>query len=69
MKRSDPKTTHFLNVDLDPYSKSNLQSLVAAMGDRVLVLYVGGHKGTYRAHLEPAGLSRNRTQLYAAFED
>ena len=47
--------THFLNVDLDLYSKSDLQPFVAAMGEKVDVLYVGRYKRTYRAHLELAG--------------
>ena len=47
--------THFLNVDLDLYSRSNLEPLVAAMGTKVNVLYMGRHKRTYRAHLELAG--------------
>lgn len=67
MKRSSPKTTHFLNVDLDLFSKSNLQPLVTAMGDRVSVLYVGRHKGTFRAHLELAGLAKNADSTIRSF--
>jgi hypothetical protein len=47
--------SHFLNVDLDLHSKSNLQPLVTAMGEKVDVLHVGRHKRTYSAHLELAG--------------
>ena len=54
MPRYIDKTTHFLNVDFDIYSKSNLEPLVAALGERVYVLYSGRHKRTYEAHLELA---------------
>ena len=39
----------FLNVDLEIHSASKLDSLVAAMGKRVVVLYSGA--GTVRRHL------------------
>jgi hypothetical protein len=32
----DKETTHFLNVDLEIYSKSDLQPLVSALGKRYL---------------------------------
>jgi hypothetical protein len=48
---ADP-VTEFLNVDLDLYSRSNLEPLVAALGKRVIVLYAGRHRRTYEAHLE-----------------
>jgi hypothetical protein len=44
--------SHFVNVDLDIYSASNLEPLVAAMGKRVDVLFLGGIKRTYQARLE-----------------
>lgn len=44
--------TKFLNVDLDVYSNSSLEPLVAALGQRISVLYVGRVKRTYEAHLE-----------------
>ena len=44
--------SHFMNVDLDIYSRSSLEPLVAAMGQRVRVLFVGRTKRTYEAHLE-----------------
>jgi hypothetical protein len=61
MKRvnEDLSLTHFLNVDLDLFSKSNLQPLVTAMGNKVRVLHFGRYKGTYRAHLEVAAEPRN----------
>lgn len=44
----------FLNVDLDLYSKSDLQPLVDAFGKKVDVLFVGRVRRTYEAHLEIA---------------
>jgi hypothetical protein len=38
---SDINETHFLNVDLDIYSKSNREPLVAAMGRKVDAPFVG----------------------------
>ncbi len=46
------KTTTFLNVDLDLYSRSNLQPLVTALGQRVFTLHLGREGQTYSAHLE-----------------
>jgi hypothetical protein len=46
------KATTFLNVDLDLYSRSNLQPLVAALGQKVFTLHVGREGQTYSAHLE-----------------
>ena len=44
--------TQFLNVDLDVWSRSPLGELVAALGKRVDVLYVGREKRRYFARLE-----------------
>jgi hypothetical protein len=46
------KATRFLNVDLDLYSRSNLQPLIAALGQRVFTLHLGREGQTYSAHLE-----------------
>ena len=46
--------THFLNVDLDIYSRSDLQPLVERIGKSVAVLYVGRERRKYSAHLELA---------------
>lgn len=49
------KNTHFINVDLDIYSKTDLRPLVAALGKKIYVLHVGRHRPrgrTYCAHLE-----------------
>lgn len=45
-------TTHFANVDLDIISRNNLEPLAAALGKRVVVLYVGGEQRLYEAHFE-----------------
>jgi hypothetical protein len=50
-----PDKTKFLNVDLDIFSKSDLQPLADAMGKKVIVLHVGRFKRTYEAHLELSG--------------
>ena len=55
LKPKDPHP-HFLNVDLDIYSKSDLQPLVIALGDRVFVLYLGRPRRTFEAHLEVSKL-------------
>ena len=52
--RSKPEPTKYLNVDLDIYSRVPLKELVASMGREVLVLYVGGERQKYEAHLELA---------------
>jgi hypothetical protein len=49
---STPGTTQFLNVDLDIFSKNDLQPLVSALGEKVDVLHIGSHKRTYETHLE-----------------
>jgi hypothetical protein len=43
--------TQFLNVDLDIYSRSNLEPLVEALKGRLFIHYVGREKGRYAAHL------------------
>src|SRR5580658_9001966 len=48
----DHSITHFLNVDLDIYSRSNLQPLVDAFGDKVIVLHTDRVGRLYRAFLE-----------------
>jgi hypothetical protein len=39
----DDEGTHFLNVDLEVFSRAPLDGLVAAFGDKVDVLHVRGH--------------------------
>src|SRR5271157_2199944 len=55
MARKSNEETHFLNVDLDVYSKSDLQPLVTALGKGDFALYVGRLQRTYEAHIELAG--------------
>src|SRR5579863_2910187 len=59
--------THFLNVDLDIYSKHDLQPLVKALGRRVFVLYVGRERRKYSAHLEVAKNVRTADSAIWAF--
>lgn len=54
--------THFLNVDLDIYSKRDLQPLVDRLGRKVFSLYVGRQGGKFCAHLE---LARTRPTITA----
>lgn len=42
----------FLNVDLDIYSKTDLQPLVDALDSSVIEMWVGRVRRTYEAHLE-----------------
>ncbi len=69
MNRNSQRTTHFLNVDLDIYSKSNLQPLVTAMGKKVHTLFVGRNKRVYQATLElvGAGLSKSPDSTIRTF--
>ncbi len=48
---SSGNETQFLNVDLDIYSRSQLDSLAEALGNKVFVQYLGREKGRYSAHL------------------
>jgi len=50
--------THLLNVDLDIYSRADLQPLVAAPGKKVFALYVGRDRRSYCAHLEIAKVTK-----------
>ena len=73
MKRTVKKTgrltcesTRFVNVDLDIFARVSLKGLVDAMGEEILVLYVGGAGRKYEAHVELAssghvGMTADRT--------
>ena len=50
----EPEPTHYVNVDLDIYAAEPLDGLVQAMGDEVFLLYVGGGRRNYEAHVELA---------------
>jgi hypothetical protein len=65
--RVNPVTTHFLNVDLDIYSKADLQPLVTALGKKVFVLYVGRIRQTHCAHLELAKITRTADATMRGF--
>lgn len=59
-KRSvEERQTQFLNVDLDVWSKTPLDRIAAAFGDKVCVLYLGKCGRRYSAHFEVARYSRN----------
>ena len=62
-----PRTTRFLNVDLDIYSRSNLQPLVTALGKKVVVLHVGLDRRTFCAHLELARVTRSADSTIRGF--
>ncbi len=66
-KTSDSTATHFLNVDLDIYSRRDLQPLVKTFGKKVNVLYVGRDRGKYSARLEVAGLTKTANSTIRAF--
>jgi hypothetical protein len=53
-QRNEDGLTHYLNVDLDILSRSSLEPLVAAFGQRVLSHYVGREGKRYGAHLSLA---------------
>ena len=51
----DDEGTHFLNVDLEVFSRAPLDELVAARGEKIDVLHVGKWGRHYAAHLEVSG--------------
>jgi len=57
--------TKYINVDLDIFSRVPLKELVDAMGEEAFVLYVGGERQKYEAHVELAsshmGMTADRT--------
>lgn len=59
--------THFLNVDLDVFSRASLEPLAAAFGSTVLPLNVGRDGRRHRAHFElNAGNRKSADALIAA---
>jgi hypothetical protein len=50
----EPEPTHYRNVDLDIYAGAPLDGLVQALGDQAFVLYVGGGRRKFEAHVELA---------------
>src|SRR5829696_8586239 len=61
------KETTFLNVDLDIYSKFDLQPLVTALGQKVIVMYVGREGRFYSAHLELARRPKTADAIIRGF--
>jgi hypothetical protein len=61
MATSKLDTSLFCNVDLDIYSKSDLQPLVSAFGDKIIDLYVRRVRRAYEVHLELGAWKRNQT--------
>jgi hypothetical protein len=59
--------THFLNVDLDIYSKSDLKPLADAFGKKVFVLYAGPSRRKYKAVLELAAHTKSADATIRAF--
>jgi hypothetical protein len=59
--------TAFLNVDLDILSTAPLEPLVTAFGKKVSVLYVGGDRRRYEAHLELASFTRTADSVIRRF--
>ena len=57
----------FLNVDLEIFSKRDLQPLMNALGEKVLILYSAREGRTYRAHLELARTTRTPDATIRAF--
>jgi hypothetical protein len=52
MKMSKLDKSRFLNVDLEIFSKSDLQSLAAALGPKVHIHYLGTEFGLFKAYLD-----------------
>lgn len=50
----EPAPTRYANVDLDVYADVPLDGFVRALGEEALVLYVGGTRRKYEAHVELA---------------
>lgn len=59
--------TRFLNVDLDIFSRSDLQPLVTSLGAKVIVLYVGKDRRRYCARLELARIMKSADSTIRAF--
>lgn len=57
----------FLNVDLEIFSKCDLQPLINALGDKVNVLYSAREGRIYRLHLELADIPSNADRMIRDF--
>jgi hypothetical protein len=67
IQKGDTAATHFRNVDLDIYSTSDVQPIVTALGEAVIVLHVGRTKRTYGAHLELVKLTKTADKTIQEF--
>jgi hypothetical protein len=67
MKVTKTKDSHFLNVDLVIYSKSDLKPLVDAMGRNIIELHVGRVRRSYHAYLEISGMPRSAESAIRGF--
>lgn len=65
--REKVNDAQFLNVDLDIYSRSDLQPLVSSFRKKVIALYVGRERGSYSAHLELARQTFSADSTIRAF--
>lgn len=59
--------THYLNVDLEIYSKRDLQPLVKCFGRKVCALYIGREYGKFCVKLEVAKNVRTADAAIRAF--
>ena len=59
--------THFLNVDLDLSSRWDLQPLLTALGQKVVVLHAEFDGKTYSAHLELSRITRSADATIRGF--
>ena len=64
--RDNPEGTHFINVDLDIFSRVSLQPLVSALGEKDCVVIVTDHSTyNYKTIVEESQLvidTRNATK-------
>jgi hypothetical protein len=49
-----PEPTHYVNVDVDVYSRVPLDGFVQALGDEAFILFVGGGRRKFEAPVELA---------------
>jgi hypothetical protein len=63
----DSHVTHFLNVDLDIFSSSDLQPLLDALERKVCVLHAGRERRRHVAHLELGRRTKNADATIRGF--
>jgi hypothetical protein len=67
VQKGHSSETHFLNIDLDIYSKHDLSPLVKCFGRKVVVLHAGLEHRNYSAHLEIAKSTKTADSTIRAF--